>query len=225
YSRKMQFLIFYILNFITANQHRHASTTRPTSFTDQDPLLLLVNEEHPTRPLTLYDTHNEKQLRLPVGLAELSMETLPFQSFHSYYEGFGKNFYLEWRAPTGHNETPGQDHKKVKIIPEGDYLQAKRNFTSISSGMTAYFLQDESKNKQFIRIMAEGKCLEAKNEESKYRKAFPLVFRKCDLNSKAQNFKFISREKAICKLKECTSKAEIFRAEEIIRNRLNHFVM
>lgn len=205
----MQFPIFLSFLWFTMLRSIHNGFFNPVSFTDQDPLLMLVNELHPTRPLTIYDTQNEEQIRLPVGLAELSLEALPFQAFHSYYESFGKNFYLEWNG-----------RKKVKILPEGDYLQAKRNFTGINSGMTAHSIN----NGLFVKIMAEGKCMEVSKDKSRYRDAYPLVFKKCS-NQPQQNFKFVAREKAICKLKECTSKEEIFRAEEIIRNRINHFLI
>lgn len=205
----MHFPFFWILLNFTRARSFHNNFFKPVSFTDQDPLLLLVNQLYPTRPLTLYDTQNEEQLRLPVGLAELSLETLPFQSFHSYYESFGKNFYLEWNG-----------RKKVKILPEGDYLQAKRNFTGISTGMTAHRLEKGI----FVKIMAEGKCLEVSKDKSRYRDAYPLVFRKCAFVP-GQNFKFVSRDKAICKLKDCTSKAEILRSEEIIRDRVSHFLI
>lgn len=202
-------LFLYIL---TISASHDTVNNRHKLFDTQDPALLLVNKMYPTRPLTIYDTENEESINLPVGMSELQEESFPFQLFHSYYEGYLKNFYLQWNGD-----------KKTRVVPEGDYLQARRGQRNVLTGMTAHSIPKS----EFIKIMSEGKCLQATEKKSKYRDAYPLKFLKCT-DSEYQKFKFVSHIKASCVLglKECTQlQSDIFMAEEVIRNRVEHFIL
>lgn len=197
------------MSFISSSQNGTYYDSQ--QMTDQDPALLLVCADKPTMPLTIYETQNHEQIRLPVGLSEISEGSLPYQLFHTYYEGFSFNFYLQWNG-----------NRKVRILPEGDYLQAKRNYTGIQTGMTAHAIT----NSDFIKIVSGGKCLEASETKSRYREAYPLQFRAC-ADKRSQKFKFISKQKAFCKLKmkECPgTQLELFGAEELIKQRVDHFL-
>lgn len=204
----LRICLFVILCF---SAHREVNT-RIELFANQDPSFLLVNKMYPTMPLTIFDTDKEQEIFLPVGLSEISESALSFQLFHSYYEGLHKNFYFEWNGD-----------KRTRVLPEGDYLQARRGRKNILTGMTAHPIH----NSLFIKIMYNGKCLEALKTKSRYRDAHPLRFVDC-ADSNYQRFKFVSHAKAVCVLglEECTHRNEdIFRAEEVLRSRVHHFII
>ncbi|ELQ75472.1 hypothetical protein THOM_1576 [Trachipleistophora hominis] len=172
--------------------------------------------------LTIFDTDNDRDTFFPVGLSKVSEKTLPFQLFNSNFESQGLNFYLTWNGD-----------KNIYVVPEGDYLQARKGSVDIRTGMTMHSILSPSSSDQqnnsslFVKIMYGGKCLEALKWKSKYRNAYPLKFLRCS-NSEYQVFKLINVIKAICHVssEKCMYKNEdSFRATEALRAKLHRFAI
>ncbi|RVD91271.1 hypothetical protein TUBRATIS_22840 [Tubulinosema ratisbonensis] len=174
-----------------------------------DPAVLLVNKEHPSKPVTLFDYVNLSQVHLPVGLHELHEEILKYQLWHVYYENNARKFYLELEYD-----------KNVTTEVEGNLLQARKGKSQPE--MRARTL-DSGK---YFEIVHDEMCLTVDPAKSEVRDSYPLRFKPCT-KSENQSFAFVSKMQAVCKLgNELCPKDEddLFAAEAVVLKRLSQFI-
>lgn len=174
-----------------------------------DPAVLLVSKQHPTKPVTLFDYVNLSAVHLPVGLHELHEEILKYQLWHVYYEYSARKFYLELEYD-----------KNILTEVEGNLLQAKRG--NAEPQMKARSLDGG----KYFEIIHDDMCLTVDPAKSDVRDSYPLRFKPCT-KSENQTFAFVSKMQAICKLGNdlCpTDEDDLFAAEAVVLKRLSQFI-
>lgn len=172
----------------------------------EDPGVFLVNADHPSKTLTLFDYKPSVSHGFAVGLHEIDDDLLKYQVWHVYYNS-NQNFWFQMESDPS-----------VKVGPSNLLLQATR-------GQQSKPLKSYMVNEKTFKIKSNGKCLEVSDTPSTQRDSYPLWFKDCR-ETTAQDFTLVSKMRGLCVLENefCPeSKKDWDVAGAIIVERLSRF--
>ncbi|KAK1347917.1 hypothetical protein CWI38_1523p0010 [Hamiltosporidium tvaerminnensis] len=185
---------------------------RLNKFSEYDPGMLLVNVDMPDYALKIFDFNILTSKELPVAMAKLKEEDLPYMILHSYYEGNSKNFWLEMDNQYG-----------IKISLSGNLLQASR----FDIGGKSKLIAAKVLGTKNVLLMHNNQCLTVDAEQSKYREGYPIRLKKCKRDEPKQLFRFVSALKGACVLNMpvCPGLEILTDVERVIEHRISHFAI